>query len=1138
MDNLIKNLLISPNIIKYKENVKNKISQTIFGLKYSEYALLLDNKSIVITNSIDEGLKLQKQLDSINKKTFFIKSSNLSYLYSEVGTQEQEIELIKGVNLYLKNEIDILIVNCEVLLQKFKLKEDYLQNILNLEINKSYDIDLICKTLIQNGYKKSEIVEDYCFFSSRGDTITFYPIESEYPVRLEFFDDILESISYINLDTLKVVEKIKEYKIFPCILNVNNNEENLKENIKKFLSNFKPKNLDIEIKVNENLGKCVSKSIFDLPLNYIIPFLDNYNITFFELFENENIFFGEPKLIIDKLNVSYKNIYNELISNINIGNLTSQHLKTFFDPSEIFKFKNNSLTAFSNILNDNRIFKSKDVLNFKASGVLNYNNLQTMLINDLKNNILSNITTILFCKNENNYISLLKTLKNEGLQVILKEDLLSTDVINGKIILCKESLDTSVYFVDEKLCLISEYDLFKITKTLTKTSTNKNITFLPKVGDYVVHQTHGIGKCIGIESLKLSDVKKDYILIEYSGGDIFYLPCEQISSLTSFMVDNEKPKLNKLGSTEFYKSKQKVLSSLEDIADDLIKIYGARFNAKGYKYPEDDLLQSEFEKAFPYVATEDQIQAINDIKKDMESGKIMDRLVCGDVGYGKTEVALRAAYKTILSGKQVAFLSPTTILSFQHYNTCLNRMKDFMVNVDLVNRFKSASEIKESIKKLSTGETDLLCGTHRLLSEDIVFKDLGLLILDEEQRFGVKDKEKIKKLKSNVNVITLSATPIPRTLHMSLVGIRDISIIETPPKDRLPVQTTVCEFNYETLKFACDREISRNGQVLIIYNRVETIYKFMESVKKIMPEYRVSCIHGQMQQNILEKEMISLYNKEIDIMISTTLIENGIDLPTANTLFIVNADQLGLSQLYQLKGRVGRSTRLGYAFFTYDKDKILSEQAFKRLEAISSFTELGSGLKIAYRDLEIRGTGNVLGKQQHGHMQKVGYDLYCKLLKQAVNKKKGAEVVIKNEVKLDIMIDAYIPQYYIDDSETRIKCYAKLSSINSEKTRSNTLKEIEEVFGELPKEIINLSYVSYLKSLTENNQIKRVFINKNSFYIELYKDENIVNQKVFVKASKLKDVCKIDFTSGLKIYFNVNYDNVLNKMQFLIDFLN
>ncbi len=573
------------------------------------------------------------------------------------------------------------------------------------------------------------------------------------------------------------------------------------------------------------------------------------------------------------------------------------------------------------------------------------------------------------------------------------------------------------------------------------------------------------------------------------------------------------------------------------MAFDLVELYAKRQKRIGFKFEKDNMLQQEFEVAFEHTETEDQISAINDIKADMESSKVMERLICGDVGYGKTEVALRAAFKAIVSGKQVAFLAPTTILAQQHYATCMTRMKEFMVECDVLSRFKSPKQIKQSLKRIEEGKTDIVCGTHRLLSKDVKFKDLGLLILDEEQRFGVSDKEKIKNLKDHIDVISMSATPIPRTLHMSMVGIRDISLIETPPKNRLPIQTFVTEYSNALLKDAVNRELFRKGQILVVHNRVDTIYTVFEKLRKMLPNISMDVAHGQMNKKELENVIKNLYDGKIQLLLATTLIENGIDLPNANTLIVLNSNNLGLSQLYQLRGRIGRSDRLGYAYFTYEKQRVLTEAAYKRLQAINEYTELGSGFKIALRDLEIRGAGNILGREQHGHMGRVGYDMYCKILESAIRELKGEKAKKAKEIKIDIALNSFIPASLVNQDENRFRVYASLSEIASTEQREDVLNEIKDIYGNTPSSVINLANAAFIKNQGENQGVKRVFINEHKCFLEFYEKEKVLSGEVNKALSEFKNRAVLKFEKNPIIEFDMKGYSVSKKQDTVLKFL-
>ena len=751
-------------------------------------------------------------------------------------------------------------------------------------------------------------------------------------------------------------------------------------------------------------------------------------------------------------------------------------------------FKDVAVVGYQYITNQNRIFASTKVFNIKTIPVSNYVGNMNLLIKDIAQMDKRNYTQVLFVKDKNTASSFIDILKLNNINFNICDSALNVSKNAINIVFKKTGLNINLDV--EKVFILSNLNVFGKPKTHEKKNTNTQSFngFLPENGDFVVHATHGIGKCLGVECLQLSTAKRDYVIIEYKNDDRLYLPVENIDLIDKY-IGQPNPSLHKLGGTEFIKAKEKVRNSVKELAFDLKNLYAERNGLKGHVYPKDDELMNEFENSFGYRETDDQLQAIEDVKSDMEAGKVMDRLICGDVGFGKTEVAIRSAFKTIIGGRQVAFLCPTTILSQQHYNTALYRMKNFGVNIAVLNRFTTAKELSKIYEGISNGEIDLVVGTHKLLNSKINFKNLGLLILDEEQKFGVGDKEKIKNLKKNINVLTLSATPIPRTLNMSLSGIRDISVIETAPVSRIPTKVQVREYSADLVEQAIKIELERDGQVLIVYNKVESIYEYSNTIRNMFPNATIDVAHGQMEQGQLEKAIFKLYNNETQILISTTLIENGIDLPNANTLIVVNADMLGLSQLYQLKGRVGRADRQAYAYFTYDSNRMLSDTALKRLEAITEYSSMGSGFKIALRDLEIRGAGSIFGAEQSGHIEKVGYAMYLKLLSECVNEVKGALVEKKNEVKVETSINAFIPNDFISDYNQRMSTYMKISKINSTDKLLKVLESIQEIYGSVPSEVTNLCKIALLKNLAEKIGATKIVVKPKQSAIYL-KDLN------------------------------------------------
>ncbi|MBO5524155.1 MAG: transcription-repair coupling factor, partial [Roseburia sp.] len=725
-----------------------------------------------------------------------------------------------------------------------------------------------------------------------------------------------------------------------------------------------------------------------------------------------------------------------------------------------------------------------------------YNNSFELLVKDLNRYKKNGYRTVLLSGSRTRAKRLAEDLMGEGLNAFYSEDF-DHEVKPGEIMTGYGKIKKGYEYPLLKFVVISESDIFggeKKKKKHRRTYEGEKIASFTdlNIGDYVVHENHGLGIYRGIEKIEVDKTVKDYIKIEYAGGGNLYILATQLELIQKYAgADAKKPKLNKLGGQEWNKTKTKVRGAVKEIAGDLVKLYAERQSKNGFVYGPDTVWQREFEEMFPFEETEDQELAIEATKRDMESPKIMDRLICGDVGYGKTEIAIRAAFKAVQDGMQVAFLVPTTILAQQHYNNFAQRMKDFPVNVDLLCRFRSPAEQKKTIEGLKKGRVDIVIGTHRLLSKDVVYKDLGLLMIDEEQRFGVTHKEKIKQLKTDIDVLTLTATPIPRTLHMSLIGIRDMSVLEEPPMDRVPIQTYVMEFNEELVREAISRELARGGQAYYVYNRVKEIGDVAAKIAELVPEANVAYAHGQMKETELENIMYRFINGEIDVLVSTTIIETGLDISNVNTMIIHDADNMGLSQLYQLRGRVGRSNRTAYAFLMYRRDKMLKEIAEKRLAAIKEYTELGSGFKIAMRDLEIRGAGNLLGAEQHGHMEAVGYDLYCKMLNEAVKEAKGEKVEESFDTSIDIDIDAYIPMGYIPNEVQKLDIYKRIAEIETEEEAEEIVEELIDRFGDLPKSVENLLFIAKIKTMAHKVYFTEVAQKGETLKFTLYERAKI-----------------------------------------------
>ncbi len=1121
---------------KYVDLVNNVLSNkdcSCFGLNFNEISFLLkmiNKQKILVVSSIDLAYKYSAQLESLNLKTYVLVSKIENYSFSYFQDEEDMRNLTKALFLLNEKQIDVLIVLGKVLMQKVINKNEFSKLYLTLNVNTEIDFEKFKQSLLNSGYERVDELEKSGQFTIRGDIISVYAVNYKNPLRISFFDNLIEKISQFSIDTYDELKKEESITICPCNFYYESDkvESKIKETILdeiKNSSNEKKENLNNLLSEIENRPKVKINS------NFILPFLDGFDSSILDYLDDGVVIFLEPKLLLDNINDEYVNFLSTTSSLIFEGRILPEHRDCVVKKENVFK-ANCTQLAFLNLNTSNKIFASQMVFSFLSSFVNNYNNNFTFLLEDIKGLINQNYTVVL-CAESNE-----KALKLE--EFMTQNDLIfavitSLNQINakGNYVFVSKVLN-GVNFVEDKVIFVGNYNIYGTKKLTNQEEKLKKVFFTPKVGDYVVHDTFGICLCKKIEKIEFNSVEKDYIVLEFANNDVLYLPSEKANLISKYVGESQNPKLNKLGSDEFNKEKQKVKTKVKELAFNLIELYAKRNKQKGFAFNSDDIVQQEFENAFPFSLTPDQQKAVDDIKKDMQSGKVMDRLVCGDVGYGKTEVAMRAIFKAILSGKQVAFLCPTTILSEQHYKTCLARMKSFMVNVECLNRFKSKKETNEILDKLKSGKIDLICGTHRLLSNDVVFKDLGLLVLDEEQRFGVSDKEKIKNLKNNIDVITLSATPIPRTLNMSLIGVRDISIIDTPPKNRIPVHSVVCEYSPLLVKDAVKKEIARNGQVLIVYNRVESINQFAQTIQDYFPNTALGIAHGQMDKKALENVIMKVYNEEIQILVSTVLIENGIDLPKANTIIITSADKLGLSQLYQLRGRVGRSDIEAYAYFTYENSRLLTEEGYKRLACLSEFSSLGSGFKIAMRDLEIRGAGSVFGAEQSGHIEKVGIDMYNRLLKEAVSELKGIKTQEYKDLKIDVKLDCFIPKNYIENEESRFDVYEKISNLKNLSDELELENMLSQKYGQVPNSVKNLCYIAVLKNVMQNFSAKRIVVGSETTFIEFYDKSNVDNEKMLEILSKNKRVLSLKFRSLPIIEVNLNA-LVIDKIKQIIN---
>ena len=937
--------------------------------------------------------------------------------------------------------------------------------------------------LVNAGYVRNHQIEGKGQFSVRGGIVDIYPLTDDNPYRIELWGDTVDSIRTFDILSQRSIGKTDSAMIFPAsetVLEPSRLSSGLEKVMKEAAAvreGFREKFLTEEganaYRIAQNLKEEIDiTGQAGVNLDSFLQYFYEDTQTLADYFSKGSCiyFLDEPARMMETCSAVEAEFSESMTMRLEKGYVLPTQTKLICTKEEVFAhFERARGIAMSTLSLPAGIIKTTLGVNIVTKAMNSYNNSFASLVADLKRLGKNSYRVILLCASRTRGARLADDLRENGINAFFTED--PERIVKPKeVMITYGSLSRGFEYPLIKYAVISEADVFtqrhrkKRHRSKYEGSHISSFTQLSP-GDYVVHESHGLGIYMGIEQVSVEGVTKDYMKISYRDGGNLYIPATALDTIQKYASkDAHTPKLNKLGGTEWTKTKSKVREAVDVIAQDLVDLYASRSSKKGYEYGPDTVWQREFEELFPFEETEDQAKAIEDTKRDMESSKIMDRLICGDVGYGKTEIAIRAAFKAVQEGKQVVYLVPTTVLAQQHYTTFVQRMKDYPIRIELLCRFRSPSEIKKSIRDLANGMVDIVIGTHRVLSKDVTFKDLGLLIIDEEQRFGVSHKEKIKKMKESVDVLTLTATPIPRTLHMSLIGIRDMSVLEEAPQDRVPIQTFVMEYNEELVREAISRELARGGQVFYVYNRVQSIADMAAFIRELVPEARVSYAHGQMKEADLERIMYDFVSGDIDILVSTTIIETGLDIPNVNTMIIHDADRMGLSQLYQLRGRVGRSNRTAYAFLMYRRNKVLQEVAEKRLQAIRDFTELGSGFKIAMQDLEIRGAGNLLGQRQSGHMNAVGYDMYCKLLNEAVKRKKGEEVREEMPVTVDLDIDAYIPDSYITGENQKIDVYKRISCISSKEEADDMRDELTDRFGSIPAPVENLLSVSALRT--------------------------------------------------------------------------
>lgn len=1100
------------------------------------------NKRILVISHTE--LKARELCESLNNAVYYPAKDFIFYSADICGSQMSG-ERLRVIDRILSDDRLVVVTTVDGCLDRLMAPDVYRKYTMNFNVGDELDLELVAENLVFMGYDRCAQVESPGQFALRGGILDIYSFTFENPYRIELWDTEIDSIRTFDAESQRSVDNLQSVSIFPATElivqdNLSDGFARLEKDAKDFEKKLKAEgHLSEAMAVRNNL-EALKDRLFVVKdytgCESYVNYLAGETVSFIDYFDRDDtlIVLDEPNRIDEKIRVVTDEFRDSMSHRLQKGQILPGQADALYTAGDVYaKISSRRAMTVSTMDCKAAMLNVGGHFNIDSRGIGSYNNSFESLVNDIRGFKKRKYCILLVSASRTRAKRLAEDLRDNDVTAIYSEDD-QRDLVEGEVMTTFGKLTKGYEYPGARFVVIAENDIFgtaRREKRRKKIYSGKAISDFAElsIGDYVVHESHGLGIYRGIVKLEVEKIEKDYIKIEYAGGGNLYILATQLDVIQKY-ADSEakKPKLNKLGTAEWERTKTRVRGAVKDVADELLRLYAIRQSKEGFCFSPDTPWQREFEELFPYEETEDQLNAIADTKKDMESRRIMDRLICGDVGFGKTEIALRAAFKAVADGKQVAYLVPTTILAKQHYASFDQRMKDFGVNVRMLSRFCTPKEIKDTIDGLKKGLVDVVVGTHRILSKDVVFKDLGLLIVDEEQRFGVSHKEKIKQLKETVDVITLTATPIPRTLHMSLIGIRDMSILEEPPIDRLPIQTFVTEYDEEMVREAINRELSRGGQVYYVYNRVQGIEEVSAAIRRLVPDANVAFAHGQMHERELEQIMVDFVNGEIDVLVSTTIIETGLDIPNVNTIIIHDSDRFGLSQLYQLRGRVGRSGRVAYAFLMYRRDKLLKEVAEKRLSAIKEFTELGSGFKIAMKDLEIRGAGNLLGEEQHGHMAAVGYDLYCKMLNEEIDKLKGVSVNLDFETLVDIDVDAYVPATYIRSEKQKLDVYKRIATISNSDELSDMTDELTDRFGDIPKTAYNLMRIALLKSNAHQSYITEIKSNRRDMKLRMLGSADIDVAGIVELVKKMEG--RLRFTNGENPYFTYSFgkDDIKN----------
>ena len=1141
MNTIIGELGKSNKFVDLSNQIENKKSPiSISGLTDVGMVELLSainqyNKKpiLLITYNEIQAKQILEIIENFEKEkaVLFPKKEIVTYDFV-AESKDLPYERIETLNKIKDKKNLIVVTTIEALMQKLPPKEILFKNILEFKVGDIYNLDELKKTLVNLGYSRCEFIEGRGQFSVRGGIVDI-SINETLGVRIEFWGDEVDSIRNFNITSQRSINTLDKIKIYPAHEFVlDNSIEEICKKITKKLTEEKQEEIleqDIEqIKAGNYISKIDKyfNEFYDKQSTLLEYLNDNYLIILDEISKIEA---RQRNILQDNSNLIKNLIEKEKIVPEALENITSIDLNQLENEKSVIYFEKQDIVT--NRQAEKYTFKYRQI-NYYKSEIEN-------LFEDIKRWNKEQKSIYVMVSTKEKAKKLKEILEKEEIACTIDEKLDKTIIVKSteKIVtITIGKLPNGFENFEINQVVVSADELIEGKKK--KTFANKaykegeKVVFADlKIGDYVVHKNYGIGIFVGVNTITADGTTKDYIKLKYKNDAILYVPTSQLDSIRKYVGgDAINPPINSLGSKDWIKTKEKVKKNLRAVAKELIELYAKREKAKGYAFSKDTPWQSQFEISFPYQETDDQLRCIEEVKKDMENQRPMDRLLCGDVGYGKTEVAIRAAFKAVMDHKQVAYLVPTTVLAQQQYEEFRDRMAEFPIKVDILNRFKSKKYQDEVVKKLKLGGVDIVIGTHRMLSKDVEFKDIGLLIIDEEHRFGVKAKEKIKEYKSNIDVLTMTATPIPRTMHMSIVGIRDMSVIYEPPHNRKPVQTYVLEYDQEVIKEAITKELERDGQVFYIYNRVDTIQKKADEISRLVPEAKVSYAHGRMSGNQIEEIMQDFIDKKSNVLVCTTILESGIDIANANTIIVENADRMGLAALYQIRGRVGRSDRQAYAYITYRKDKMLSEEADKRLKAIKEFTEFGSGFKIAMRDLEIRGAGSLLGEIQSGHLEQVGYDTYCNLLDEVVKEMQGTEIESDIDIQIDLNVTSYIPDEYIEDSAQKIEIYQNIALCRKEEDIQNVVDEIIDRFGNMPAELENLLDIARIKYLAKPFSISKIASKRTAVVFTFEQSKYEIDLQKLLKTYKNR----IKFSPGIKTMITLEIGTT-NERQILND---